>query len=66
MDNNPICCLAELKIVLHGRAEGALVPQPVSSTQKERGFAGSGGGLFRRKAEEERTEKFTLDEKWPL
>ena len=39
------------------------MPQPVSSTQKEWGFAGSGGGLVGRKAEEERTEKFTLDEK---
>ena len=36
---------------------------PVSSTQKDGGAAGAGRGFVRRKAEEKRIEKFTLNEK---
>ena len=36
---------------------------PVSSTQKDWGAAGTGGGFVRRKAEEKRIEKFTHNEK---
>lgn len=39
------------------------MPQPVACTQKEWGIAGCGGGLVRIKAEEERIDKFTLNEK---
>lgn len=39
------------------------MPQTVSNTQKALGIAGCGGGLVRIKAEEERIDKFTLNEK---
>lgn len=39
------------------------MPQSASSIQKEWGIAGCSGGLVRIKAEEERIDKFTLNEK---
>lgn len=64
MGNESISYLAELRIALYW-LRGHLVPQPVSSTQKEWGIAGSGRVLVRRKAGEERIEAFTLNEEWP-
>lgn len=63
MDNNPICCLAELKIPSCGQADGALVLRPCFQHTKGLGSCWLWRGFVRRKAEEKRIEKFTLNEK---